>query len=164
VGTSPCGEIGYHDALRTRYCGFESCRGHREIFIEFMKKLFLTFLLLLLISVPALAFAESFTPLVQCGNAGQAACTLTNFFETILRVYKFTIYIIALPLAGILIMAGGIYMIISAGNPGTFEKGKNLVKVSIIALCIIFGSWLIINTVLLAIGYTPEGGGNWWSI
>lgn len=130
-----------------------------------MKKLFLIFFLLLLVSIPILANADSLTPLVQCGDRmlpnGTIAnpCKITDFFQMLVRIYKFMVYIIALPLAGILIVIGGILMIISGGNPGRFEQGRNMVKITIIALCIILGSWLIINSVFMAIGYT----GNWSS-
>jgi hypothetical protein len=47
-------------------------------------------------------------------------------------------------------------MTVSAGNPAWIAKGKNMVIWSIIAWVLILTSWIIVDTVLKAIGY--KGG------
>jgi hypothetical protein len=97
--------------------------------------------------------------LVPCGISVDAKGTLTcpcelgHFFIMVFRVFNFAVYVIALPLAGLFIVIGGVLFIISAGNPGLAQKGKNMALYSIIALFIIFGAWLIIDIVLKALGY-----------
>ena len=118
-----------------------------------MKKFLLIFLLFLLVATPVLVSADSFLPLVRCGNTGQLACTLADFFQMIVRIYKFMVYIIALPLAGLLILLGGVLILLSGINANWFTTGKNILWGTFIALALIFGSWLIINVVLKAIGY-----------
>ena len=64
---------------------------------------------------------------------------------------------IATPLAVIALTIGGIFMLISAGNPNLFNTGKKIVYAAIIGLVLVFCSWLIVNTILSIIGYQ----GNW---
>ncbi len=80
-------------------------------------------------------------------------CKLGHFFLMIARIYYFAVWILAVPFAALMVVVGGILILISGGNPGLFEKGRNILKYTFIALLLIFGSWLIINTVLRAIRY-----------
>lgn len=100
-------------------------------------------------------------PLVPCGNPGQEACTIDYFFEMLERIYNFIVWNIATPLAIIGLTIGGIFMLISAGDPGLFNKGKEILKWSIIGLVLVFGSFVIIGFILKTLlGYT----GNWWQL
>ncbi len=91
--------------------------------------------------------------LVPCDTG----CTLTDLAVLIKNVYDFLVTMIALPLAGLMIVLGGIILLISGGNPGLASTGKKMIYGTIIAILLVLGSWLIINAVLLAIGYV--GGG-----
>ena len=72
------------------------------------------------------------------GKTLACPCELGHFFIMLLRVYKFAVYTVALPLAGLMIVFGGVLMLVSAGNPGLADKGKNLIKYAIISLILIF--------------------------
>ncbi|OGZ62525.1 MAG: hypothetical protein A3C58_01915 [Candidatus Staskawiczbacteria bacterium RIFCSPHIGHO2_02_FULL_34_10] len=97
--------------------------------------------------------------LVPCGNAVNASsgpacrCELTHLFVLIVNVYNFIILYIATPLAGLLIVIGGVLLLVSAGNPGLASMAKRIIWGAIIGVLLIFGAWLIINIVLQAIGY-----------
>jgi len=95
--------------------------------------------------------------IVQCGQFPDCPCDLGDFFLTLLRIYNFAVYFIALPLATLMVIIGGVLILISGGNPNRAATGKNILKFAIIGLVLAFGSWLIIDVVLKAIGYM----GNW---
>ncbi|MCX6720372.1 MAG: hypothetical protein NTW11_01030 [Candidatus Staskawiczbacteria bacterium] len=128
-----------------------------------MKKIFLSvtlFCLLSIIFVPFLATAA----FVQCGNGtpiydasgsctSNCPCGICDFFKMLSTIYSFIVWDIAMPLAIIAIVIGGIMMMISAGNPDLMGKGKTMLKTAIIGLVLVLGSWIIINLVLTAIGY-----------
>lgn len=110
----------------------------------------LLFALLFFTFIPLIVSAQG---LVPCGNPGQPACTIGDFFIMLSNIYDFLVKYLATPLAVIAITIGGIMMIISAGNPGLMEMGKNAIKFSIIGLVLAFGSLLIIKTLLSAMGF-----------
>jgi len=55
------------------------------------------------------------------------------------------------------IVIGGILYIISAGNSGMMEMGKNAVKQALWGVVIVLGAWVIVNTTLLVIGLNLSG-------
>ena len=122
-----------------------------------MKKIVLPiilFCLLLFIIIPNFAGAQGIVP---CGNPGQDACTIKYFFVMLVNIYEFIVKMIATPLAVIAIIVGAIFMMISGGNPNLMSRGKEVLKLAIIGLVLVFGSYLIIDFILTTIGFT----GNW---
>jgi|GEM_PF-2801351 len=75
-------------------------------------------------------------------------CEISDVFALILNVYTFIVLYISTPLAGLLAVIGGIMLIVSGGNPGLASRAKNLLKYTAFAILLIFGSWLLIVTVL----------------
>jgi hypothetical protein len=124
-----------------------------------MKKLFLILLVSVVVMSAFFGFssiAQAADPLVTCGGTGQPRCEFSDLLDLVGRVFNFLLYDIATPLAAALIVAGGVVMTVSAGNPAWIAKGKNMVIWSIIAWVLILTSWIIVDTVLKAIGY--KGG------
>jgi hypothetical protein len=135
-----------------------------------VKKIFLVGLLICLsaiIFIPFLASAETlcntggsgFVPCGQSDDSGKIACPceIGHFFTMLVNVYNFLVLDIATPLAVLALTIGGIFILISAGNPNLHSTGKKIVYSAIIGLVLAFCSWLIINTLMSAIGFT----GNW---
>jgi len=121
-----------------------------------MKKIFLpiaVFCLLTIISVPFLTKAQGIVP---CDTN----CGISDFFTLLVNIYNFIVLQIATPLAVIAIVIGAILMMISAGNPGEFAKGKEIIIWSLVGLVLVFCSWLIIDFIMKSLGYT----GNWSSL
>ena len=117
-----------------------------------MKKLLIIFFAsFALLSLFSVTHAQG---LVPCGTEGVERCELEDIFLLVFNVYNFIVWDIATPLAGLIIVIGGVMFIISAGNPGLASKAKSIVIWSVIAWFLIWGSWLIIDTVLNIIGYT----------
>ncbi len=131
-----------------------------------MKKIFLTFLLINLLVIPALASAQG--GLVPCGNGYPTdpdfrPCTLSDFFTMILYIYNTIVYL-SVPLAGLMVVIGGVLIMISGGpggknpvtgivSPNLYSQARNMVWGAVIGILLIFCSWVIIKAVLTAIGY-----------
>jgi len=115
-----------------------------------MKRILLITLLLSLILIPIVINAAG---LVPCGNPGEPACGIKDFFTMLSKIYDFLVLYIATPFAILGLTIGGVLLLISAGNPGLAQKGKDALKFSIIGLILAFGSWLIIRTLLSSMGY-----------
>lgn len=141
-----------------------------------MKKVFLIFFasFAILFLFSTIIYADG---LVPCGtgsptnpdgtiNSYWRRCELKDLFTLALNVYNFIVLKIATPLAGLLIVIGGVLIMISGGpggknpvtgvvSPNLYTTAKNMIKGAAIGIFLIFGSWLIINIVLTAIGYNP---------
>ena len=131
-----------------------------------MKKLFL-FVVLVCMLLPlfpgaAHAVMEELGGWVPCGRgitmAGTVAvpCQPIHLFIMLQRVYRDLIIIFAIPLAAVLVVAGGVTWIVSAGNPAMLSFGKRLFKGAAFGLALCLLSWLIVDVVLRSIGYTAS--------
>jgi len=128
------------------------------------------FCLLAIIFVPFLIKAEIVPQSCGVGNIPAdpsscpgdpgCPCGINDFFTMLGNIYSFIVIGIATPLAVIAITIGGILIMTSAGNPNLMGTGKKILYSGIIGLVLVFCSWLIINFVLTALGYT----GTWSSL
>ncbi len=95
-------------------------------------------------------------------------CELSDFFVMVKRIYDFII-LIGSAVAGLLVVIGGVLIIISGGpggknpvtgivSPNLYSTAKNMVLWAVIAILLILSAWVIINVVLMAIGYTGAWG------
>ena len=74
-------------------------------------------------------------------------------------IYIFITWFLAIPLAGLLIVIGGVIMLVSGGNPGMFDKGKTVLWGAAWGLILVFGAWLVVNIIFMALGYA----GSWFA-
>lgn len=130
-----------------------------------MKKIFLSIVLLsllLIISTPSLVKAQGCPTggIVTCSGTTDCPCTICSFFQMLANIYDFIVKMIATPLAVLAFIIGGLLMLVSAGNPNTFGLGKKIIYAAIIGLVLVFCSWLIIDFILHAVGYSQ----NWSSL
>ena len=131
-----------------------------------LRILLITMFLVVLIA-PQITLAEAFDPaqgLVTCGNAddGSDACTICDFFDTLAKIYDFLVKWIAAPLAVVAISVGAVFMLIGGSSPNLYDTGKKIVRTAIIGLFLVFASWLIIDLILHAVGYSNAD--NWWQL
>lgn len=148
-----------------------------------MKKVFLTFFasfaLLLLFSGVAYADAPPLygagcdatthvdpaaTGIVPCGVSKDSngvltcPCVLNHFFIMIRKIYVFITWDLALPLAGLLIVVGGVLLAISGANQGMYDLGKRVLWGALWGAVLIFGAWLIVKIIFMALGLTVDPG------
>lgn len=89
--------------------------------------------------------------LVPCGRGGQDMCTLCDLVVGIKDVVDYLLKI-AVGIAVLAMCVGGILYIVSVGDPGLIEMGKNAMKNAVIGIVICVTAFLIINTTMLYIG------------
>lgn len=91
---------------------------------------------------------------MPCGNTKACPCEIGHVFVILWGIYNFIVYWIATPLAILVLTIGAILLLISGGNPNLVGMGKKAIWSAIIGLILVFCSWLIINTILKALGYS----------
>jgi len=104
----------------------------------------IVYFLLLIIFVPFLAKAGIVTCDTNCG--------INELFAMLGKIVDIIVKQIATPLATIAVIVGGILMMVSAGNPNLMSLGKKVFWSAIIGLILAWCSYLIIDTILKAIG------------
>jgi len=113
--------------------------------------------LLLVLSNVANAIPAELNPLkVSAGTAG--------INEVIGRVIKAVLGVIG-AVALLMIVAGGMFMLTSAGNQEKVKKGKDILTWSIISIMAIIGSYMMVDYIIIGItqgngGPAPSGNGN----
>lgn len=120
-----------------------------------------TLILMFGLSGVAYAAEEGFVP---CGGPGEDPCTACDLLSLISNIANFVASRFAPIVGALLFVYGGIMMIVSVGDPGKFAKAKAIFWNTIIGLAIIYGAWLITNSLM----QTLAGGNNfsdkWYEI
>ena len=143
-----------------------------------MKKYIFSLCALAVVLLPSLAFAYTAPSipywatngLVSCtGNlynvasttysANPNACTsLCDLINTIENVIYFGITIALFVILPILFAWGGLMFMFSRGKPEGISKAKGILTGAVVGLLIVLGAWLIVNTVVNALGIKGVGG------
>lgn len=79
------------------------------------------------------------------------SCNVSKFFQLMNNVMEWLV-IIVVPIAGVIIMYGGILIMTAGGTPGNIERGKSAIRSAVIGLVIAFGAWIIMRAILDALG------------
>lgn len=93
-------------------------------------------------------FSNIAAGLVPCTNN----CTICDLFKLVKNIINFLTIDIATPLAIIILIYGGVMMITSAGSEEKVKKGKTALRRAVYGILIVFGAWLIVNTILTWLG------------
>lgn len=104
--------------------------------------------------------------LVPCGGPGEKVCGFCDIFVTINGIIQFIIIKIVPTVAVLMLVIGGAMWFLGGVNPKYLQTGKNIITTTLIGLVIIFTAFLVIGTVLSAIGltgWTHDFYKNWWS-
>ena len=94
-------------------------------------------------------------------------CELSDFVGLAVEVSRY-IFGITGSLALIMFAVGGFWWLTAAGVAERIEKGKKTLVAAVVGIIIIFGAWVIVNTLLAALtGQMGAGtvkilGGEWW--
>ncbi len=89
---------------------------------------------------------------------------VTNFFLFPTRDLNGGFAVVPL-VAGLLFAVGGIYLLLGAGNPSFYEKGRKTLYAVVIGLVIVYAAWVFVNTFLMFLGVAEWTGlGRWWEI
>ncbi|MFH1714325.1 MAG: hypothetical protein ABH831_01920 [Candidatus Nealsonbacteria bacterium] len=105
------------------------------------------------------ALAQGF---VSCGGS-EDPCQLCDIFVMLDKIFDFIFIDIIPPVAVLVFVIGGAYLLLNNGNPQTANKAKSILTAAVIGLVIIYGSWLLINLFFASIGVNEWTGlGNWF--
>ena len=105
-------------------------------------------------------------PIVPCSGPD---CNFCSLLQLIVNLVNFGIYNIFIPLAGLLILWGGIMMVIAGAKEENYKKGKEILKNTVIGLFIVLTAWILVNALIttLAKGAVDVGSFNpatWFKI
>ncbi len=79
-------------------------------------------------------------------------CDFDYFMQLINRVIKFLLFVIAAPLLGLIIIYIAYLFLTSGGSSENLTKAKHILMNAVIGYVIALAAWLIINTILNALG------------
>lgn len=117
-------------------------------------------------AVPPVVIQPDITPSVQatptdgivkCGSTGQAMCNLCYLVKGLNDIVQY-IMKIAIGVALLAIVIGGVMYVVSAGDPGMIQTAKTTMKNAVIGFIIILSAFVIINTTIQVIGGYPNLG------
>lgn len=123
-----------------------------------MKKLHFFIMLFLIIPVTVLAKASEWLP----GCISDGSCGMDQFWGMFVQIASW-----ALGFLGVAVLCyfiyGGIKWLTSAGNSSKIQEGRNIMINTFIGMMIVLGSWLIVNTLIGALGGTELTSNNTYS-
>jgi hypothetical protein len=79
---------------------------------------------------------------------GPGPLHLCDLWHLSAHIINFLLFVLATPILIIMLLAGGIIWLTSAGNPNQVTRGKKLITSAIIGVLIAFSGWLIIGTII----------------
>ena len=93
-----------------------------------------------------IALAQTLDLIPQC----EGACDWDEFKVLIQNIINVLMFL-AIPLATLMIIYGGVLLLISGGSEDRIRQGKGAIFSAVVGLAIVFGSYIIYNTVIQAI-------------
>jgi len=96
------------------------------------------------------AFAQ-FTPIVHCGPEFGRSCNICDLAVLGMRITTFLIENIAVPLAGLMIVVGGLMIMFGAASESRVTAGKKILTNALFGIIIVFISWLAVDTIIKAL-------------
>mgnify|MGYP003521037636 FL=1 len=99
---------------------------------------------------PAFTSAE---PLIPCDGGPTNGCDFDDLMALINTVIDFLIFDLALPIAAVVIAYAGFLFLTSGDDSGKRTKAKKMLVNIVIGLVLALASWLIVQTILLSLGY-----------
>lgn len=93
------------------------------------------------------------------------ACQICDIFELIDRIWKFLLTVLVPGVAVVLYIAAGILVLLYGANPGLQATGKAIFKTTTWGVIIIFGAWMLTNTVMRSLaGDSIDRNAPWYVI
>lgn len=108
-------------------------------------------------------FADS-AGLVPCGGPGEPNCEVCDFFVMSKGVIDFMVLEFIPPVAVLFFVVGGIVFYTSGGSQSRVEWAKKTLFSIIIGLIVVYGAWMIIDSILLMVSdsFTVQPPGFPW--
>lgn len=117
----------------------------------------LVFLFLFSASQVSAGCGEFSDGLVNCSGPD---CSFCSLFELIHNVLDFILTCIAPILVVLMVVIGGLFLLVSRGNPGLFDRAKSTLTGAVMGIALIFAGWILVNTFLDYMGYVEWNAWN----
>ena len=111
--------------------------------------------------LPAIVFAQD-KGIVTCGPQQDKLCELADLFKLLVGIYNFLLGMAGIVAFGFLIY-GGIRMFLYSVDEENLAAGKKTVVEALIGLAIVALAYLLVNTLLTALGVDPGTIGEYFS-
>ncbi|MEK7561073.1 MAG: thrombospondin type 3 repeat-containing protein [Patescibacteria group bacterium] len=117
--------------------------------------------------IPLAASAQGEGSLVPCGLTGQQdtpdrICNFCHLFQLAQNILNFIWTYIAVPLAALMFLIGGVYMILPSTKSGNYEQGKRIITATLIGIGITFFGWIFVDWFIKSLmGYQENKFGPW---
>ena len=102
---------------------------------------------------PAAGSPGSETGLVKCGVSRD--CTICDLFILARDIFTLALQLLA-ALAVMSMVIGGIYMLVSAGNPTIYGQGVDIITNAVIGLLLVMASFLLFSFLLVGLGFQSQ--------
>lgn len=125
-------------------------------------KFFAFILSLILISTPFVIGAAGLVPdcnkgsLNENGDNYSNACDFNQLMTIINNVINFIAVKLATPLFALILFYVGWLYLSDMGSAENVKRAKNIIKNALIGYVIVLSAWLIVKTILSALGYSGE--------
>ncbi len=98
-------------------------------------------------------YADNGLGLIPCDNIA-TKCNFSQFMNLINTIIHFLLFDLSIPVAAVMFAYAGFLMITAGGEAAQARtKAKNIFTNAAIGLVIMATAWLIVKTILLALGY-----------
>ena len=126
-----------------------------------MKKIFLIIFLFLFLGI-----GQAQAALVPCGpGTDKKDCEFCDIFVMSSGILEWIFKFIVPTVATLMFIIGGLLFIFAGAKAEMFNKAKGIITAAVIGLLIIFGAWVIVNTVFDKIEVVGlKSGWRWYDI
>jgi hypothetical protein len=137
-------------------------------------KIFIVFLLVLVGLFLIYPTVSNAAGLVPCGRSQDdpstadvneaKPCTTCDIFALVSRVMNFVLFTLVPAIAVLSYLIAGFFILFGGAKPALIAKGKSWFWDTTIGLLIMFGAWMITNSVLKSLAGDSDISNNWYKI
>ena len=122
-----------------------------------MRKIILLTALFSIITLPFIVLGQGLLPECARGKQeGNNICTICDIVSTAIYIFKWIMGLLG-GATLLLFVWHGFSLIISGGQSEKIEKAKTGLVSTLIGLAIVFGSWMIVNVIIVVLASPPGG-------
>ena len=111
-------------------------------------KIFVVLIFIAILFVPYFTANAQDSGLVPCGSGLGDLCTACDFFELVDNVKNFLMFNIVPPVGVLFVVIAGFFILTAGAKPANLGRGKKILTDLVWGILIIFGAWMITNTIL----------------
>lgn len=97
-------------------------------------------------------------PIVPCGR-GDDKCDFNDLFKLVDNIIDFILFVLALPIAGLVIAIAGAQMVIYSSNDGKRKDSIAMIKTTIFGLVLALSAYVIVKAIIFGLANPTAGSG-----